>query len=171
MNKPKAQPHLPSSSTNTAPLAASATIDVNPVVLHLTKVLGNTYSLGVTTHGAHWNVTGAGFFRLHAAFDAQYHELLEAADEIAERIRALGAKAPVSMRQLLENSSLGDPPASGDTDLVRALRDDHRMVSQLCHEALKVADEAKDAVSVDLLTGRARAHDKTAWMLTASLGE
>lgn len=163
MNKPKAL-HI-------TPTTTAIATTVTPVVQHLTKVLANTYVLGVTTHGAHWNVTGAGFFRLHAAFDAQYHELLEAADEIAERIRALGATAPVSMRQLLENSTLGDPPAGGDTELVRALRDDHRLVGKLCHEALAVANEAKDEVSVDLLIGRAKAHDKTAWMLTASLGE
>lgn len=141
------------------------------VVGQLTVVVADTYVLGVKTHGAHWNVKGPGFFRLHAAFDAQYHELLLAADEIAERIRALDAHAPASMRQLLDHSAIGEPPIGDDLQLVRALRDDHRAIAKRCREATAIAMEAKDEVTADILIGRSKAHDKTAWMLTATLGE
>lgn len=165
MNKPKP-------ITATASTAATAvTAHANPVVKHLTKVLADTYVLGVKTHGAHWNVKGPGFFRLHAAFDEQYHELLLAADDIAERIRALGSAAPASMRQLLEQSAIGEPPAADDVQLVRALRDDHRQVAEQCRQATTVAEDADDKATADLLIGRSTAHDKTAWMLTATLGE
>ena len=36
----------------------------------LSQILANTYALAVKTHAAHWNVTGAQFFSLHAAFGA-----------------------------------------------------------------------------------------------------
>ena len=162
MNKPKTM-----SGTVTAVTATTA----NPVIQDLTKVLANTYVLGVKTHGAHWNVKGPGFFRLHTAFDEQYHELLLAADDIAERIRALGSAAPASMRQLLEQSSIGEPPAADDVQLVRALRDDHRQLAKQCRDATTEAEDADDKATADLLIGRSTAHDKTAWMLTATLGE
>jgi starvation-inducible DNA-binding protein len=141
------------------------------LVKQLTKVLADTYVLAVKTHGAHWNVKGPGFFRLHPVFDEQYHELLLAADDIAERIRALDCMAPASMRQLLDSSSLGEPASNEDMVLVRALRDDHRLISNACRAAAASAQEAKDDATADLLVERAKAHDKTAWMLTATLGE
>ena len=156
--------------TKPAPASHSTHSDPSTVVAQLSVILGNTYVLAVKTHGAHWNVKGPGFFRLHAAFDEQYHELLVAADELAERIRALDAPAPASMRQLLEHSSLNEPVVGDDMVMVRALRDDHRSVSTLIHAAIAIAHAAKDEGTVDLLVGRSKAHEKTAWMLTATLG-
>jgi starvation-inducible DNA-binding protein len=140
------------------------------VVKQLTTVLADTYNLAVKTHGAHWNVRGSGFYRLHQAFDEQYHALLEAADALAERIRALDCNAPGSMRQLLALSSLGEPPESADHLLVAALRNDHRQLSATCSGALETAKQANDDVTADMLIARIEQHDKTAWMLTATLG-
>ena len=150
-------------------VSSPATADT--VVQHLTKVLADTYVLGVKTHGAHWNVTGADFFRLHGVFDEQYHALLLAADDIAERVRALGSVVPGSMRQLLEHSAIGEPSVGYDAMVVQALRDDHRQLATRCRAAIPVAEAADDKGSADLLTGRSLAHDKTAWMLTATLDE
>jgi starvation-inducible DNA-binding protein len=41
------------------------------LVTALTVILADTYALAVKTHGAHWNVTGPGFFALHRAFGEQ----------------------------------------------------------------------------------------------------
>ena len=140
------------------------------VVMQLTSVLADTYTLAVKTHGAHWNVRGSGFYRLHQAFDEQYHALLEAADLLAERIRALDCNAPGSMRQLLALSTIGEPPASDDHLLVDALRSDHRKLSATCGVALEKTKKSNDDVTADMLIARIEAHDKTAWMLTATLG-
>ncbi|MDF2691368.1 MAG: ferritin [Gammaproteobacteria bacterium] len=57
----------------------------------LCHFLADTYTLYLKTHGFHWNVTGPHFKSLHIMFEEQYNELWLATDEIAERIRALGA--------------------------------------------------------------------------------
>jgi len=62
----------------------------------LAHLLADTYTLAFKTHGYHWNVVGPHFTMLHEMFGGQYAALYEAADEIAERIRALGVKAPSS---------------------------------------------------------------------------
>ena len=62
----------------------------------LSRVLADTYTLYLTTHNFHWNVTGPHFNSLHAMFMDQYTELWNATDVIAERIRALGHYAPGS---------------------------------------------------------------------------
>ena len=65
----------------------------NPMADSLNQVLADSYALLSLTHLAHWNIEGPGFFALHTAFQTQYEELFAAIDEIAERIRALGAYA------------------------------------------------------------------------------
>lgn len=159
------------STTIISPPHGAAVTGGKPGVKQLTTVLADTYNLAVKTHGAHWNVRGSGFFRLHQAFDEQYHDLLEAADVLAERIRALAYNAPGSMRQLLALSSIGEPPSSDDHLLVEALRNDHCKLSESCSMALEEAKLANDDVTADMLIARIEAHDKTAWMLTATLGQ
>lgn len=138
------------------------------VVKALSGVLADTYALAVKTHGAHWNVTGSGFFQLHAAFGEQYDALFEAADDLAERIRALGDAAPAGINALAKLTSIDDLGNDHDgRTLAKALHDDHRTLSKSCSKALGIAEKAGDEASVDMLVGRMEAHDKTAWMLGA----
>ena len=51
----------------------------------LSRVLADTYTLYLKTHGFHWNVTGPMFQTLHTMFEQQYTELALAVDLIAER--------------------------------------------------------------------------------------
>ena len=62
----------------------------------LSRLLADTYTLYLTTHNFHWNVTGPMFNTLHLMFMGQYTELWNAVDPIAERIRSLGHVAPGS---------------------------------------------------------------------------
>src|SRR5512143_2778884 len=74
----------------------------------LARLLADTYTLYLTTHNFHWNVTGPMFNTLHAMFMAQYTELWNAVDPIAERIRALGHAAPRSYAQFGALASIKD---------------------------------------------------------------
>ena len=60
----------------------------------LGRLLADSYLIYLKTQGFHWNIVGPQFEPLHRLFQEQYTELAEAIDEIAERVRALGAKAP-----------------------------------------------------------------------------
>ncbi len=140
---------------------------MSTVTDHLTTVLADTYALAVKTHAAHWNVTGAGFFELHAAFGSQYEALLDAADELAERIRALGERAPRGLTSLAKASSITEVKDDDGRALAKALRDDHQTLAKACAKAVKVAQKDGDEATADLLIGRIEAHDKTAWMLDA----
>ena len=60
----------------------------------LSGLLADSYTLYLTTHNFHWNVTGPMFNTLHLMFMGQYTEQWNALDLIAERIRALGHPAP-----------------------------------------------------------------------------
>ena len=134
------------------------------VIEGLQNVLHDTYALAAKTHAAHWNITGLQFFSLHEAFGDQYAALYEAADELAERIRALGATAPIGLKAL-SNSRVDDLQASNALDICAELAADHRQLSSELASLASLASEHDDEGSADLCIGRLQEHDKTAWML------
>ncbi|NWG74949.1 MAG: DNA starvation/stationary phase protection protein [Rubrivivax sp.] len=139
----------------------------------LSKLLADTYTLYLTTHNFHWNVTGPMFNTLHAMFMAQYTELWNAVDPIAERIRALGHPAPGSYAQYGQLSSIPDAPAEPPKalEMVRILVAGHEAVARTARSVFALAAKADDQPSADLLTQRLDVHEKTAWMLRSLLEE
>ncbi len=139
----------------------------NSVVPALRKVLAETFALYFNTHSAHWNVVGSNFASLHALFDTQYNELHASIDDIAERIRALDALAPTSLKDLLDPSDLKDGVGKTEDSMLKGLIAGHEALIKTLHEAIEVADEADDEGTEDLFIGRLRAHQKMVWMLKA----
>jgi starvation-inducible DNA-binding protein len=139
----------------------------------LSKLLADTYTLYLTTHNFHWNVTGPMFNTLHLMFMTQYTELWNAVDPIAERIRSLGHAAPGSYGQFGSLTSIKDAPATPPAalDMVRILVAGHEAVARTAREVFPLADEARDEPTADLLTQRLTIHEKTAWMLRSLLAD
>ena len=139
----------------------------------LARLLADTYTLYLTTHNFHWNVSGPMFNSLHAMFMAQYTELWNAVDPIAERIRSLGEPAPGSYAQFARLSSLADAPETPPKAeaMIRILAEGHEATARSARSLFPVADEAGDQATADLATQRVAVHDKAAWMLRALLDE
>lgn len=139
----------------------------------LSKLLADTYTLYLTTHNFHWNVTGPMFNTLHAMFMTQYTELWNAVDPIAERIRSLGHAAPGSYGQFGALASIKDAPATPPKalDMVRILVTGHEAVARTARSIFPLADKAGDEPTADLLTQRLTVHEQTAWMLRSLLEE
>lgn len=138
----------------------------------LSHFLADAYTLYLKTHNYHWNVTGSMFNSLHAMFMDQYTEQWTALDEIAERIRALGYKAPGSYREFVALASIEETELADTSDwrdMVQQLVDGNEAVCRTARQVLDMADEANDAPSEDLLTSRLQIHEKYAWMLRSLL--
>ena len=137
----------------------------------LSKLLADTYTLYLTTHNFHWNVTGPMFNTLHLMFMTQYTELWNAVDPIAERIRALGHAAPGSYAQFSALASIKDAPAVPPKalDMVKLLVAGHEAVARTARGVFPIAEAANDQPTADLLTQRLDIHEKTAWMLRSLL--
>ncbi|MGL6110164.1 MAG: Dps family protein [Rubrivivax sp.] len=137
----------------------------------LSKLLADTYTLYLTTHNFHWNVTGPMFNTLHAMFMAQYTELWTAVDPIAERIRSLGHPAPGSYGQFGKLSSLKDAPEVPPKalEMVSLLMRGHEAVARTARGVFPLADKAGDEPTADLLTQRLTVHEQAAWMLRSLL--
>ena len=139
----------------------------------LSCLLADTYTLYLTTHNFHWNVTGPMFNTLHQMFMLQYTELWNAVDPVAERIRSLGHPAPGSYAQFGKLASVPDAPATPPKalEMVRILVQGHEAVARTARSLFPLADEAHDEPTADLLTQRLTVHEQTAWMLRSLLEE
>ena len=137
----------------------------------LSKLLADTYTLYLTTHNFHWNVTGPMFNSLHTMFMGQYTELWNAVDLIAERIRSLDFMAPGSYKQFQHLTSLPDVPVNPPkaAEMIKILVEGHEAVAKTARSIFAIANKADDQPTADLLTQRLNIHEKTAWMLRSLL--
>lgn len=136
----------------------------------LAKVLADNFTLYLKTHNYHWNVTGPSFPQLHTLFEEQYRELWAASDIIAERIRALGHKAPGTyekMSRLTKIHEDNDIPSADQ--MVANLVKGNEQLSKVAREVFNIADKAGDEATGDLMIERMTAAEKSAWMLRSIL--
>ena len=146
------------------------TDDREAIAAGLSSLLADSYTLYLKTHNYHWNVEGPQFNTLHQMFEVQYTELATAVDEIAERIRALGIKAPGSYARFSDLTSVDE--AVGDEsaeEMIRQLAIGQETIVRTARAAFPAADDANDEPTADLLTQRMQIHEKNAWMLRSML--
>ena len=141
-----------------------------PVIDALNRLLADSYTLYLKTHNFHWNVSGPMFTTLHTLFETEYTELALAVDEIAERMRALGAPAPGSYREFGSLTAIkeaeGVPPA---IEMLRQLVADQETVAKAAQAVIKASEKAGDDATADLGVRRVQIHEKNAWMLRSHL--
>jgi starvation-inducible DNA-binding protein len=144
--------------------------DRNKIAQGLSRLLADSYTLYLTTHNFHWNVTGPMFNTLHLMFEGQYTELALAVDLIAERIRALGFHAPGSYKEFERLASLKQPEnVPNAEEMIRLLVEGQETVARTARSVAPLADKANDEPTLDLITQRLQVHEKTAWMLRSLL--
>jgi starvation-inducible DNA-binding protein len=136
----------------------------------LSRLLADSYTLYLKTHNYHWNVEGPMFNTLHLMFEAQYTELAQAVDVIAERIRALGEPAPGSYAAFAKLSSIDeeeDVPTA--EEMIENLVKGQEAVVRTARSIFPASERANDEPTADLLTQRMQVHEKNAWMLRSML--
>ena len=145
--------------------------DRSAIAQGLSHLLADTYTLYLTTHNFHWNVTGPMFNSLHNMFMLQYTELWNAVDPVAERIRSLGHAAPGSYAQFGQLTSLPDAPATPPKalEMIAILAQGHEAVARTARSLYPAVEQAHDEPTADLLTQRIGVHEQAAWMLRALL--
>ena len=142
---------------------------MSDVVNKLSILLADTYALYLKTQNYHWHVRGPQFKSLHELFEMQYTELANAVDELAERLRMMGHKAPATFKDFERLKRIKD----GNSDLkanqmVVELANDHGMLVDDLNQSMVLAQKMKDEGTANLLADRILAHEKARWMLSAS---
>lgn len=138
----------------------------------LSGILSDEFLLYLKTRNAHWNIEGPDFYNKHKFFEAQYQELDEIVDDVAERIRKLGHYAPATMKDYLQLTHLTElSRASNDSaGYIKELLADHESIIIRLRENINhLANDLKDAGTSDYITGLMENHERMAWMLRAHL--
>jgi starvation-inducible DNA-binding protein len=141
------------------------------VVKLLNERLADVLDLGLQAKQAHWNVKGPQFLPLHELFDDLAGELAEQADDLAERITALGGTAEGTLAAISGRTTLAPYPLShtGGRDHLTALGDALATYGKQVRQDIDRAASLGDADAADLLTGISRAVDKRLWFFDAQL--
>jgi starvation-inducible DNA-binding protein len=136
---------------------------------HLSVILAETYMLTIKSHLYHWNVVGPLFKSIHDLTEGHYENMFAATDELAERIRALGHRAPVNVEEGKLNLTIALPSGGMPDahDMIQDLVNSHETISAEMRDMATYAGDNGDVVTEDLLTERITFHEKAAWMLRA----
>ncbi len=142
------------------------------VVKILNVTLSDEYVLYTKTRNYHWNVTGPNFHDLHKFLEAQYEEVDNIIDDVAERARSLGGRAFGSLTEFSENARLKEHKGNAKSakDMLNELLADHEAVIRNLRIDLEACVEKyQDQGTCDFLTGLMEQHEKMAWMLRSCL--
>jgi starvation-inducible DNA-binding protein len=118
----------------------------------------------------HWNVTGPQFHALHTQFEAQYDDIAETIDDIAERTRAYGFFSHGTLAEFQAGTRLSERPGENpgaETMLQRIIEDHEALVRYLRTDIRTAEGDIDDSGLADFLTALLQKHQEQAWMLRA----
>lgn len=140
------------------------------LVKSLNKQVANLSVFFTKLHHYHWYVEGVSFFAFHAKLEELYDAVNELYDEVAERVLMIGGNPVSNLKEYLELSVIEE--ASGKEDakvMLTHVLNDYKVLRDEFYETLKLAQDAGDEVTADLLIGAIADFEKNIWMLGATV--
>ncbi|MGN5650668.1 Dps family protein [Bacillus sp. Brlt_9] len=139
----------------------------------LNQEVSNFTVLYEKLHHYHWYVSGSGFFTLHEKFQADYEQITEFVDELAERLLMINGTPVSTLSEYLKLSTLTENQKS-TTDaesMVKNLVSDYELIVKELKEGISIADELEDPVTEDLFIHITAELEKKIWMYKAYLSK
>ncbi len=125
-------------------------------------------------HQVHWYIKGPGFFKLHVKLEKYYDVLTEHMDENAERLLQLGGEPFSTLQEFIDHSLIKESTEDkylSQTEMLKATVGNFETIRDELSRGIELCDNAKDDVTVDILTKQKAYVDKVIWMLWAYLGK
>ncbi|MFT4231314.1 MAG: DNA starvation/stationary phase protection protein [Leucobacter sp.] len=142
------------------------------VAQYLSPVVHDLVALAVNGKQAHWHVRGANFMGVHEFLDQVVAHAQDGADEVAERIVALGLPVDARIGTVAARTTtpeLSDGFQQSDVT-VREVVAQLDAVLETLYTAVKGLDDI-DLVSQDIVIGLAQQFDKDRWFLFSHYAE
>jgi starvation-inducible DNA-binding protein len=133
----------------------------------LNGCLADAFALYLKTKNFHWHVSGPHFRDYHLLFDEQAAEIFATTDELAERVRKLGASTLHSISEIAKRQSIKDNDKDFVTpaDMLKELMEDNKTVIKAMRKAHEVADEHNDVATASILENFIDQAEKRNWFL------
>jgi len=133
----------------------------------LNGLVADSYALYTKTKNFHWHVSGPHFRDYHLLFDDQATEIFAAIDDLAERVRKLGARTIHSIGEIAKLQTIKDnnkdfvPPE----EMLVELMNDNKLVIKRMRAAHEIADKHADVATASILENFIDAAEKRNWFL------
>jgi starvation-inducible DNA-binding protein len=133
----------------------------------LNGLVADSYALYLKTKNFHWHVSGPHFRDYHLLFDEQAAEIFASVDELAERVRRIGAKTLHSIGEIARLQTIKDNEQDfvAPADMLRELMADNKTVIKAMRAAHEVADKHEDVATASILETFIDQAEKRNWFL------
>lgn len=150
--------------TTPTDLTAEATRDIAGA---MNAILADVFALYVKTKNFHWHMSGPHFRDYHLLLDEHAAQLLAMTDDIAERVRKIGAITLHSIGQISKMKRVADNDADyvEPLDMIAELRDDNKEFAARLREAHNVCDEHRDLATASLIENWIDETERRTWFL------
>jgi len=133
----------------------------------LNGLVADGYALYTKTKNFHWHVSGPHFRDYHLLFDEQATEIFATIDELAERVRKLGARTIHSIGEIAKLQTLKDNNKDfvSPGEMLNELMADNKQVIRQMRKAHEIADKHDDVATASILENFIDAAEKRNWFL------
>lgn len=136
----------------------------------LQQTLTELQQLQLQTKQAHWNVSGTLFYPLHELLQDHYEGVGKYADEVAERLLAIGASADGRANTIVRTSRVPEYPGgfTDDAQVIAWFARYYKVVSDEVGQGIKASEDG-DPTTSNLLQEVQHAIDKYQWQMRAMI--
>jgi len=133
----------------------------------LNGLVADSYALYTKTKNFHWHVSGPHFRDYHLLFDDQAAEIFATVDDLAERVRRIGARTVHSIGEIarLQTIKDNDKDFVSAEDMLKELMADNKTVIKAMRAAHEIADEHGDVATASVLENFIDQAEKRNWFL------
>jgi len=133
----------------------------------LNGLVADSYALYTKTKNFHWHVSGPHFRDYHLLFDEQATEIFATVDDLAERVRKLGARTIHSIGEIARLSTIKDNDKEyvSPDDMLVELMNDNKSVIRRMRAAHEIADKHDDVATASILENFVDQAEKRNWFL------
>ena len=139
---------------------------MDTLIQQMRVILGTNFGLYFKSHSFHWNVEGPDFPEYHGFLGDFYDELFDNVDNIAEKIRMLGAYTPTGLSRMLELSDIDETGIIPSPLMMfqELLADNQRLIHHI-RAGIQAADDANEPAISNFLQDLLDQRQKKNWML------
>ena len=140
---------------------------VDKISASLNTLLADAFALYLKTKNFHWHVSGRHFRDYHLMLDEQSDAIFATTDQLAERVRKLGAPTVRSIGQISRLQRVVDNNAEyvEPLDMIAELREDNAILTRNMREVHSLCDEAGDVATASLLENWIDETETRTWFL------
>jgi starvation-inducible DNA-binding protein len=143
---------------------------VETVAKHLNELLASYHLHYQKLRNFHWNLKSQEFFTLHERFEEFYNDASVKIDDIAERILTLRVQPVSQLSEYLKISQIKECSEDlGYLKMTTEVLNDFSVLIKIGRQVIKVADDAEDEGTIDMMGGFIGELEKNCWMLSSYL--